>query len=82
MVTFTHDGKQVVVANEGEPNDEYTIDPEGSVSIISLPSDIKTLSQKDVTNVSFRDFNNGGPRAAERPAGLRIFGPNASVAHI
>lgn len=80
MVTFTHDGKQVVVANEGEPNDEYTIDPEGSVSIISLPSDINTLSQKDVTNVSFRDFNNGGPRAAERPAGLRIFGPNASVA--
>ena len=80
MVTFTHDGKQVVVANEGEPNDEYTIDPEGSVSIITIPNDITKLSQKDVTEVSFRDFNNGGSRADERPAGLRIFGPNASVA--
>jgi DNA-binding beta-propeller fold protein YncE len=80
MVTFTHDGKQVVVANEGEPNDEYTIDPEGSVSIITLPNDIAALRQKDVTEVSFRDFNNGGTRAAERPTGLRIFGPNASVA--
>ncbi|MGB0783138.1 MAG: choice-of-anchor I family protein [Marinomonas sp.] len=80
MVTFSHDGKHVVVANEGEPNDAYTIDPEGSVSIISIPSDLSTLSQKDVTEVSFRDFNNGGSRAAERPAGLRIFGPNATVA--
>ncbi len=36
MVTFTPDSSKVVVANEGEPSDDYTIDPEGSISIISI----------------------------------------------
>ncbi|MCA0988476.1 choice-of-anchor I family protein [Guptibacillus algicola] len=36
MVTFTPDGKQLLVANEGEPNDEVTVDPEGSVSLIDV----------------------------------------------
>ncbi|KAA1040268.1 choice-of-anchor I family protein [Macrococcus equipercicus] len=34
MLTFTSDGRQLVAANEGEPNDAYTINPEGSISII------------------------------------------------
>jgi DNA-binding beta-propeller fold protein YncE len=80
MVTFSPNGKQVIVANEGEPNSTYSIDPEGSVSIISLPSNLTTLNQSHVTEVSFRDFNKGGTRAKEVPTGLRVFGPNASVA--
>nr|WP_225225815.1 hypothetical protein [Komarekiella delphini-convector] len=36
MLTFTPDGTRVLVANEAQPSDDYTIDPEGSVSIINL----------------------------------------------
>lgn len=36
MVTFSHDGAKVVVANEGEPAGDYSIDPEGSISVIAV----------------------------------------------
>jgi hypothetical protein len=36
MLTFTLDGKLLLVANEGEPNDDYSVDPAGSVSIINV----------------------------------------------
>lgn len=36
MVTFTPDGGKVLVANEGEPSDDYTVDPEGSISVIDI----------------------------------------------
>ncbi len=45
MVTFTPDGTKVVVANEGEPADDYKVDPEGSISVI----DIQTGVIKDAT---------------------------------
>jgi DNA-binding beta-propeller fold protein YncE len=77
MLTFTPDGTRVLVANEGEPNDLYTIDPEGSVSIIDLTNGV---AEATVTTVGFTDFNAGGPRAGDLPAAVRIFGPNASVA--
>ena len=34
MVTFTPDGTKVLAANEGEPNGDYSVDPEGSITII------------------------------------------------
>ncbi|MDM7859512.1 choice-of-anchor I family protein [Alteromonas sp. ASW11-36] len=36
MVKFTPDGGKVVVANEGEPNGDYSNDPEGSISVIDI----------------------------------------------
>lgn len=77
MLTFTPDGTKVLTANEGEPNDLYTIDPEGSVSIIDLANGVEAAT---VTTVGFTDFNAGGPRANELPEDVRIFGPGASVA--
>ena len=71
MLTFTPDGTKVLVANEGEPNDDYTVDPEGSVSIIDVATG-------DVTTAGFTQFNDQIETLRQR--GVRIFGPNATVA--
>ncbi|MUG92488.1 calcium-binding protein [Scytonema sp. UIC 10036] len=78
MLTFTPDGKKVLVANEGEPNDDYTVDPEGSVSIIDISCGVENLTQDNVTTADFQAFNSKLQEL--RSAGVRIFGPNASVA--
>jgi DNA-binding beta-propeller fold protein YncE len=75
-VVFTHDGNKVLVANEGEPND-YSVDPEGSVSIIRVSNGIP---EKHAANLSFRDFNMPGSRHHELPQGLKINGLGATVA--
>lgn len=72
MVTFSPDGKLIVTANEGEPNDAYTIDPVGSISIISVDQDFA------VTTLDFTSFTAQRTDLARR--GLKIFGPNASFA--
>ena len=76
MVTFTPSGRQLLVANEGEPNNYLAgnIDPEGSVSII----DVSNVNRPTVRTASFSRFN--GQEDALRAQGIRIFGPRASVA--
>jgi len=74
MLTFTPDGLKVLVANEGEPNDEYTVDPEGTVSIIDLRYGVRPLNNDFVKEIDFRAFNGADL------APIRIFGKNASVA--
>lgn len=53
MVTFTPNGEKVLVANEGEPNDDYSIDPEGSVSIIDITNGVNNAT---VITADFNDF--------------------------
>jgi hypothetical protein len=72
MVTFSPDGKYILTANEGEPNDAYTIDPNGTVSIISVEDNYA------VTTLDFSAFES---RSMELKAkGFRIYGKNASFA--
>ena len=44
MLTFTPDGSTLIVANEGEPSDDYTNDPEGSITIIDLSGGVLAAS--------------------------------------
>ncbi|MCQ8118631.1 choice-of-anchor I family protein [Methylomonas rosea] len=73
-VTYTPDGSRLLVANEGEPS-SYLVgpsgDPEGSVSIINT----NTFA---VQTAGFSAYN--GAAAALKANGVRLTGPNASVA--
>lgn len=75
MVTFTPDGQKILVANEGEPNEKYTIDPEGSISIIKAP---RGTTKATVINVGFQSFNS--QKKSLKTQGVRIYGPGSSVA--
>jgi choice-of-anchor I-like protein len=72
-LTFTPNGKKVIVANEGEPNDEYTIDPDGSVSIIDVSQGGAAVTQSSVRNLNFSGFNS--QIQGLRSRGVRIYGP-------
>lgn len=77
MLTFTPDGRYVVVANEGEPNSygqADSADPEGSVSIIDV-SDVRKPVER---RAGFGAFNSQAD--ALRASGVRIYGPGATVA--
>ncbi|QGJ70231.1 Bifunctional metallophosphatase/5'-nucleotidase [Planctomycetales bacterium 10988] len=77
MVTFTPDGTKVLVANEGEPDDG--INPEGSISIISLqlvgdvvnPDLAAAVTNATVQTATFTAFN--GQEATLRAQGVRLF---------
>ncbi|HKX86785.1 MAG TPA: choice-of-anchor I family protein [Flavobacterium sp.] len=69
MITFTPDGSKVITANEGQPNDAYTVDPEGSISIIDISGGIALLSQSNVNTLLFTGFNT--QEAALMASGIR-----------
>ncbi len=74
MLTFSPDGKTVVVANEAEPNDDYSIDPEGSVSIINVTD----ITKPTAVVADFKAWNS--KKAELIQSGVRITGPKATVA--
>ena len=80
MVTFTNDGSRLLVANEGEPecrtegDTAALIDPPGSVTVLDLAGSAVAA----VNTATFDRFN--GRKQSLIDAGVRIYGPNASVA--
>lgn len=77
MITFTPDGSKLMVANEGEPNTDYSIDPEGTVSIVDLSNGAANLTQTDVTSLNFNAFDSQMQQLKD--ASVRLFGINATV---
>lgn len=69
MVTITPDDAYALVANEGEPAEDYSYDPEGSVSVVKLPTDVAAATQDDVQTADFHAFEG---TLAEK--GVHIFG--------
>lgn len=68
MVTVTEDGRHLLVANEGEPADDGSVDPEGSVTVIDLG---RGLKKADIDTADFHGVPLRGP--------VRIFTPGSTV---
>lgn len=74
MLTFNSDGTKVIVANEGEPNDDYSVDPEGSISVIDLSGGVASAT---VSHITFESFND--KKVSLMNKGVRIFGNNGTA---
>ncbi len=72
MVTFSPDGNFVVTADEGEPDEDYLVDPDGSVSVIDLSGGVENVLQTDVMTADFSGFT-----VMNLDPDVRLFGPNA-----
>lgn len=66
MVTYSKDGKFILSANEGEPSQDYTNDPAGSVSIIDVQNNYTA------TTLDFGSFASQAETLKEN--GFRIYG--------
>ncbi|ADE53643.1 choice-of-anchor I family protein [Coraliomargarita akajimensis] len=67
MLTYDKYGRYLVVANEAEPNDAYTFDPEGSVSILQARGFSYSVSEVGFGDITEEDLN-----------GARISGPEGT----
>lgn len=72
MITYSPDGKYIMTANEGEPNDDYSQDPDGTVSIIDVASNYA------VTTLNFANFSN--QLETLKTKGFRIASPTNNFA--
>lgn len=77
MLTFTRDGRWLLVANEGEPTEDYAFDPEGTISQIDVSGGVDAIGESSIATLDFRRFND---QADLFEQGIRIFGPKATVA--
>lgn len=77
MVTMTDDANVIIVANEGEPNGDYSVDPEGSVTLVNISAGTSN-SNAVVTQIDFKAFNQGQARHSELES-VRLPSPFAAT---
>ncbi|MDB9540359.1 esterase-like activity of phytase family protein [Anabaenopsis tanganyikae CS-531] len=76
MVKFNNDGTKLLVTNEGEPDNQYAIDPVGSISVIDTSAYLSSTPQAPTqANVQTIDFSPWEGRKEELiNRGIRIGG--------
>ncbi|WP_374929819.1 choice-of-anchor I family protein [Kytococcus sedentarius] len=70
MVRISPTGTHVLTADEGEPDDDFTVDPAGTVSVIDLSSGADAVTQQQVRTADFSAF------ATTLDPRVRVFGPD------
>lgn len=71
-ITFTPNGQFALVANEGEPSDDYQNDPEGSVTIVDLRAGVAAATARQATFTAFNDQPIPAGLRAPRPFGATL----------
>ena len=73
---FSNNGRYIVVANEGEPSNDYTTNSEGSVSIIDLKAGIKNASTTTLK------IQGPAPKGTHSPNPRATFSENAEPEYV
>lgn len=80
-VGFTPDGLKVLTANEGQPTDDYSVNPEGSITVVDLgdglPATVSGLTDAAATQVDFHAFDGMAETLANRE--VRLPFPESTV---
>ncbi|WP_462417852.1 choice-of-anchor I family protein [Kytococcus sp. Marseille-QA3725] len=70
MVRIAPGGRHVLTANEGEPDEDFSTDPAGSVSVVSVDGGAAAVTQESVRDAGFEAFEDSlDPE-------VRVFGPD------
>jgi hypothetical protein len=71
-ITFTPNGRYALLANEGEPSDDYQVDPEGSVTIVDLTRGVARARTRQADFQAFNDQPLPEGLRAPRPFGATV----------
>ncbi|WP_119395994.1 choice-of-anchor I family protein [Salinibius halmophilus] len=74
MVAINAEGTKAIVANEGKPSDDYTFDPEGSITVIDI---VDGVPADTGTQIDFRAYN--GMQAELEAQGMYFASPTERV---